>query len=220
MWDPENDVGAGPGAVRPGEGDPAWGARRGARQGKEPAAAGAPLASFHLPHAASPRSQVALAVALDLRTFLRLRPCAEGRVCVRLPGVGVLRSWDIPSLQALRSGFAGKRWEEDPAAPVGSRPCPVTQRDPGGYLFLCRMLLRRVVSLCSVCAELTCPCTPPAQALHSLCATWELPDAAVPASGPCCSRVLLVQVLGTLFYCCTCSGNVVIRTEASQGPQH
>ncbi|XP_065502470.1 mevalonate kinase [Caloenas nicobarica] len=74
--------------------------------------------------------KVALAVALDLRTFLRLRPCAEGRVCVRLPGVGVLRSWDIPSLQALRSGFAGKRWEEERAAPVGSRPCPVTQWDP------------------------------------------------------------------------------------------
>ncbi|KGL89465.1 Mevalonate kinase [Charadrius vociferus] len=60
--------------------------------------------------------KVALAVALDLRTFLRLRPCAEGRVCVRLPGVGVVRSWDTPRLQALRRGFAGRRWEPDPAA--------------------------------------------------------------------------------------------------------
>ncbi|XP_075023647.1 mevalonate kinase isoform X1 [Calonectris borealis] len=60
--------------------------------------------------------KVALAVALDLRTFLRLRPCGEGRVCVRLPGVGVVRSWDTPRLQALRSGFAGKRWEEEAAA--------------------------------------------------------------------------------------------------------
>ncbi|XP_075625518.1 mevalonate kinase [Balearica regulorum gibbericeps] len=50
--------------------------------------------------------KVALAVALDLRTFLRLRPCGEGRVCVRLPGVGVVRSWDTPRLQALRGGFA------------------------------------------------------------------------------------------------------------------
>uniref|UniRef100_A0A8D0FA23 Mevalonate kinase n=1 Tax=Strix occidentalis caurina TaxID=311401 RepID=A0A8D0FA23_STROC len=51
--------------------------------------------------------KVALAVALDLRTFLRLRPSGEGRVCVRLPGVGVVRSWDTPRLQALRRGFAG-----------------------------------------------------------------------------------------------------------------
>ncbi|XP_074743834.1 mevalonate kinase isoform X1 [Strix uralensis] len=50
--------------------------------------------------------KVALAVALDLRTFLRLRPSGEGRVCVRLPGVGVVRSWDTPRLQALRRGFA------------------------------------------------------------------------------------------------------------------
>ncbi|XP_069650674.1 mevalonate kinase isoform X1 [Haliaeetus albicilla] len=50
--------------------------------------------------------KVALAVALNLRTFLRLRPCAEGKVCVRLPGVGVVRSWDTSSLQALRRGVA------------------------------------------------------------------------------------------------------------------
>ncbi|XP_056182395.1 mevalonate kinase isoform X1 [Falco biarmicus] len=50
--------------------------------------------------------KVALAVALDLRTFLRLRPCGEGRVRVRLPGVGVVRSWETPRLQALRRGFA------------------------------------------------------------------------------------------------------------------
>ncbi|XP_076209210.1 mevalonate kinase [Aptenodytes patagonicus] len=50
--------------------------------------------------------KAALAVALDLRTFLRLRPCGEGRVRVRLPGVGVVRSWDAPRLQALRRRFA------------------------------------------------------------------------------------------------------------------
>ncbi|XP_074777274.1 mevalonate kinase isoform X3 [Athene noctua] len=64
--------------------------------------------------------KVALAVALDLRTFLRLRPSAEGRVCVRLPGVGVVRSWDTLRLQALRRGFAGKSWEEETAAPPPS----------------------------------------------------------------------------------------------------
>ncbi|XP_054248672.1 mevalonate kinase [Indicator indicator] len=50
--------------------------------------------------------KVALAVALDLRTFLRLRPCGEGKIRVRLPGVGVERSWDTLRLQALRKGFA------------------------------------------------------------------------------------------------------------------
>ncbi|XP_059683524.1 mevalonate kinase isoform X2 [Gavia stellata] len=62
--------------------------------------------------------KVALAVALDLRTFLRLRPCGEGRVCVRLPAVGVVRSWDTPRLQALRRGFAGKRWAEETAPSI------------------------------------------------------------------------------------------------------
>ncbi|KAM9371602.1 mevalonate kinase [Phaethornis superciliosus] len=49
--------------------------------------------------------KVALAVALDLRTFLRLQPSAEPRVCIRLPSVGVVRSWDTLSLQALRREF-------------------------------------------------------------------------------------------------------------------
>ncbi|NWT54312.1 KIME kinase, partial [Erythrocercus mccallii] len=57
--------------------------------------------------------KVALAVALDLRTFLRLRPGAEGRLSVSLPGVDVRRSWDTPDLLALRGRIAGKgRGEE------------------------------------------------------------------------------------------------------------
>uniref|UniRef100_A0A8B9NY61 Mevalonate kinase n=1 Tax=Apteryx owenii TaxID=8824 RepID=A0A8B9NY61_APTOW len=51
--------------------------------------------------------KVALAVALDLRTFLRLRPGGGGSVTVRLPGVGVEASWDTPRLRALRSGCPG-----------------------------------------------------------------------------------------------------------------
>lgn len=97
------------------------------------------------PDAASPRPQVALAVALNLRTFLRLRPCAEGKVCVRLPGVGVVRSWDTSSLQALRSGVAGKHWEEgtalrascgalSPARRLLPGVCAGTPAG-GGYLF-------------------------------------------------------------------------------------
>ncbi|KFV77354.1 Mevalonate kinase, partial [Dryobates pubescens] len=62
---------------------------------------------------------VALAVALDLRTFLRLRPCREGKICVRLPGVGLERSWDTLRLQALRKGFTGKQsWQGENAARV------------------------------------------------------------------------------------------------------
>ncbi|NWW29375.1 KIME kinase, partial [Panurus biarmicus] len=58
--------------------------------------------------------KVALAVALDLRTFLRLRPGAEGRLSVSLPGVGVQRSWDTPGLQALRGRIVGKGRGEEP----------------------------------------------------------------------------------------------------------
>lgn len=57
-------------------------------------------------------------MALDLRTFLCLRPCDDGRVCIRLPGVGIVRSWDTLCLQDLRKGFTGKRWEEETTARV------------------------------------------------------------------------------------------------------
>lgn len=56
-------------------------------------------------------------MALDLRTFLRLRPGGEGRVRVRMPGVGVERSWDTHRLQELGRGFAGK-WEPLPLGPA------------------------------------------------------------------------------------------------------
>ncbi|XP_074015700.1 mevalonate kinase isoform X2 [Numenius arquata] len=49
--------------------------------------------------------KVALAVALNLRTFLRLRPCGDSRVCIHLPGVSVRRSWDTSCLQDLQKGF-------------------------------------------------------------------------------------------------------------------
>ncbi|XP_062490753.1 LOW QUALITY PROTEIN: mevalonate kinase-like, partial [Pezoporus occidentalis] len=60
---------------------------------------------LHREHAVV-HGKAALAVALDLKTFLRLRPCSESRVCIRLPGVGVMRSWGALSLQVLRRGFA------------------------------------------------------------------------------------------------------------------
>lgn len=124
-------MGTGAGGVGAGEGDPARGARRGAGQGEGTTGRvrGAQLAEG-CPAPLTPvlRPQVALAVALDLRTFLRLRPGAEGRLSVSLPGVGVRRSWDTPELRALRGRIAGKGREGSrcPGAVKGSRCCSVT----------------------------------------------------------------------------------------------
>lgn len=46
--------------------------------------------------------KAALAVALGLRTFLRLRPGGGERLRIHLPGVGVRREWDVAELSALR----------------------------------------------------------------------------------------------------------------------
>ncbi|NXW68161.1 KIME kinase, partial [Hirundo rustica] len=70
--------------------------------------------------------KVALAVALDLRTFLRLRPGAEGRLSVALPGVGVRRSWDTPGLRALRGRITGKGRAVEPL-PRGSEGLSVPE---------------------------------------------------------------------------------------------
>lgn len=58
--------------------------------------------------------KAALAVALGLRTFLCLRPGGEGRLRVRLPGVGVLRSWEQPGLSALRERLGADLDESKP----------------------------------------------------------------------------------------------------------
>ncbi|OXB62167.1 hypothetical protein ASZ78_015349 [Callipepla squamata] len=50
--------------------------------------------------------KAALAVALGLRTFLRLRPCGGERLRVHLPGVGVRSGWDVAELRALRGRLA------------------------------------------------------------------------------------------------------------------
>uniref|UniRef100_A0AAA9TN18 mevalonate kinase n=2 Tax=Bos TaxID=9903 RepID=A0AAA9TN18_BOVIN len=51
--------------------------------------------------------KVALAVALNLRTFLRLQPHSNGRVGLNLPNIGVRRAWDVASLQLLDTSFLG-----------------------------------------------------------------------------------------------------------------
>ncbi|XP_054449954.1 mevalonate kinase [Pteronotus mesoamericanus] len=49
--------------------------------------------------------KVALAVALNLRTFLQLQPHSNGRVGLNLPNIGVKRAWDVARLQLLDMSF-------------------------------------------------------------------------------------------------------------------
>ncbi|XP_002921282.1 mevalonate kinase [Ailuropoda melanoleuca] len=49
--------------------------------------------------------KVALAVALNLRTFLRLQPHSNGKVCLNLPNIGVKRAWDVARLQLQDTSF-------------------------------------------------------------------------------------------------------------------
>uniref|UniRef100_A0A8D1NG26 Mevalonate kinase n=1 Tax=Sus scrofa TaxID=9823 RepID=A0A8D1NG26_PIG len=47
----------------------------------------------------------ALAVALNLRTFLRLQPHNSGKVSLRLPNIGIQQTWDVARLQLLDTSF-------------------------------------------------------------------------------------------------------------------
>uniref|UniRef100_G3THL2 Mevalonate kinase n=1 Tax=Loxodonta africana TaxID=9785 RepID=G3THL2_LOXAF len=49
--------------------------------------------------------KVALAVALNLRTFLRLQPHSNGKVGLSLPNIGVKRDWDVARFQLLDTSF-------------------------------------------------------------------------------------------------------------------
>nr|XP_020025558.1 mevalonate kinase [Castor canadensis]XP_020025559.1 mevalonate kinase [Castor canadensis] len=49
--------------------------------------------------------KVALAMALNLRTFLRLQPQSNGKVSLNLPNVGIKWAWDVARLQLLDTGF-------------------------------------------------------------------------------------------------------------------
>uniref|UniRef100_A0A8D0M3A6 Mevalonate kinase n=2 Tax=Sus scrofa TaxID=9823 RepID=A0A8D0M3A6_PIG len=51
--------------------------------------------------------KVALAVALNLRTFLRLQPHNSGKVSLRLPNIGIQQTWDVARLQLLDTSFLG-----------------------------------------------------------------------------------------------------------------
>ncbi|KAM8962224.1 LOW QUALITY PROTEIN: mevalonate kinase [Pelodytes ibericus] len=48
---------------------------------------------------------VALAVSLNLRTFLRIRPCSDDTVSINLPNIGTNLHWHISKLQSLSPAF-------------------------------------------------------------------------------------------------------------------
>uniref|UniRef100_A0A8C8S4L0 Mevalonate kinase n=1 Tax=Pelusios castaneus TaxID=367368 RepID=A0A8C8S4L0_9SAUR len=50
--------------------------------------------------------KAALAVALNLRTFLRIRPSGNGNVFIRLPNIGASLNWEIVQLQTLLTAFS------------------------------------------------------------------------------------------------------------------
>ncbi|KAM5238855.1 mevalonate kinase [Ctenodactylus gundi] len=49
--------------------------------------------------------KVALAVALNLRTFLRLQSHSHGKVSLNLPNLGIKRAWDVAKLHVLNTSF-------------------------------------------------------------------------------------------------------------------
>ncbi|XP_066226805.1 mevalonate kinase isoform X1 [Saccopteryx leptura] len=59
--------------------------------------------------------KVALAVALNLRTFLQLQPHSSGKVSLNLPNIGIKRAWDVARLQLLDMSFLE---QGDPTVPI------------------------------------------------------------------------------------------------------
>ncbi|XP_005940242.1 mevalonate kinase [Haplochromis burtoni] len=55
--------------------------------------------------------KVALAVSLNLRTYLRLKADTFGKVCINLPNIDTFLSWDLSQLKQLVTYFHGKRDE-------------------------------------------------------------------------------------------------------------
>ncbi|KAM6165387.1 mevalonate kinase [Erethizon dorsatum] len=62
--------------------------------------------------------KVALAVALNLRTFLRLQPHSNGKVSLNLPNIGAKQTWDVANLQLLDTSFLEQ----------GDVPAPTTEQ--------------------------------------------------------------------------------------------
>ncbi|XP_039086345.1 mevalonate kinase isoform X2 [Hyaena hyaena] len=65
--------------------------------------------------------KVALAVALNLRTFLRLQPHSNGQVCLNLPNIGIKRAWDVARLQLQDTSFLGQGDASAPPAELAEK---------------------------------------------------------------------------------------------------
>lgn len=55
--------------------------------------------------------KVALAVSLNLRTYLRLRATTTGKVCINLPNIDTFFCWDLSELQQLIASSHGQKEE-------------------------------------------------------------------------------------------------------------
>ncbi|XP_053558086.1 mevalonate kinase [Bombina bombina] len=60
--------------------------------------------------------KLALAVGLNLRTFLRIRPCKDNTVVIHLPNIGIKQIWDISQLQTLVPILEGC-FKDEPTSP-------------------------------------------------------------------------------------------------------
>lgn len=58
--------------------------------------------------------KVALAVSLNLRTYLKLKATTTGKVCVNLPNINTFLCWDLSELKQLILHSVGKREEVKP----------------------------------------------------------------------------------------------------------
>lgn len=54
------------------------------------------------------QQQVALAVSLNLRTYLELKATSTGKVSIDLPNIDTFLSWDVSELKLLASDSFGK----------------------------------------------------------------------------------------------------------------
>nr|XP_055054648.1 mevalonate kinase isoform X2 [Misgurnus anguillicaudatus] len=57
--------------------------------------------------------KVALAVSLNLRTYLRLQSTSDAKVCINLPNIDTFLSWEITTLQPLLTGCEDLKQELD-----------------------------------------------------------------------------------------------------------
>nr|XP_023416581.1 mevalonate kinase [Cavia porcellus] len=62
--------------------------------------------------------KVALAAALNLRTFLKLQPLSDGKVTLNLANIGIKQTWDVANLQLLDTSFLEQ----------GDVPAPTTEQ--------------------------------------------------------------------------------------------